>query len=56
MKGINKKWLYLFALSVIWGSSFILIKKSLLGLTPYQLGALRIIITGLFYLRLDLKA
>ncbi len=42
------KWMYLFILSIIWGSSFILIKKSLLGLTVYQLGALRTIITGLF--------
>jgi drug/metabolite transporter (DMT)-like permease len=48
MKGFNSKWAYLFILSIIWGSSFILIKKSLLGLTPYQLGALRVIITGLF--------
>ncbi|SFZ89678.1 Permease of the drug/metabolite transporter (DMT) superfamily [Flaviramulus basaltis] len=43
----NKKWVYLIVLSLIWGSSFILIKKSLLGLTPFQLGALRNIITGL---------
>ncbi|RKE98714.1 DMT family transporter [Ichthyenterobacterium magnum] len=48
MNGINLKWVYLIVLSVIWGSSFILIKKALLGLTPYQLGALRVIITGLF--------
>ncbi len=46
MKNPNIKWIYLFILSVIWGSSFILIKKSLLGLTAYQLGALRTIITG----------
>ncbi len=44
----NSKWGYLLVLSLIWGTSFILIKKSLLGLTAYQLGALRIIITGLF--------
>ncbi|WP_412987891.1 DMT family transporter [Pontimicrobium sp. IMCC45349] len=44
----NKKWIYLIVLSLIWGSSFILIKKSLIGLTPYQLGALRVIISGLF--------
>jgi len=48
MEKINIKWLYLLILSIIWGSSFILIKKSLLGLTPYQLGALRTIITGVF--------
>lgn len=35
---------------MIWGTSFILIKKSLLGLTPYQLGALRTVITGIFLL------
>ncbi|WP_299367429.1 EamA family transporter [Winogradskyella sp.] len=50
MKNPNIKWIYLFVLSVIWGSSFILIKKSLLGLTPYQLGALRTIITGVILL------
>ncbi len=50
MKQISSKWLYLVVLSVIWGTSFILIKKSLLGLTPYQLGAVRTIITGIFLL------
>ena len=55
MKGINAKWGYLFILSIIWGSSFILIKKSLLGLTPYQLGALRVVITGLFLFLLGFK-
>ena len=50
MKSPNIKWIYLLMLSVIWGSSFILIKKSLLGLTAYQLGALRTIITGILLL------
>lgn len=50
MKQINVKWLYLIVLSLIWGTSFILIKKSLLGLSAYQLGALRTIITGVFLL------
>ena len=44
----NKKWILLFVLALIWGSSFILIKKSLIGLTPFQLGAPRIIISGGF--------
>lgn len=44
----NKKWAYLIILSFIWGSSFILIKKSLIGFTPLQLGALRIVISGFF--------
>jgi drug/metabolite transporter (DMT)-like permease len=40
-----KKWVYLFVLSIIWGSSYILIKKGLLGLTPLQLGSTRILMT-----------
>jgi drug/metabolite transporter (DMT)-like permease len=40
-----KKWVYLFTLSSIWGSSYILIKKGLVGLTPLQLGSTRIVMT-----------
>ncbi len=43
----NKKWVYLIVLSIIWGSSFILIKKALIGLSPLQLGSLRIIVSGI---------
>jgi drug/metabolite transporter (DMT)-like permease len=50
MTNPNLKWVYLIALSMIWGSSFILIKKSLLGLTAYQLGALRSVLTGIILL------
>ena len=42
------KWFYLIALSLIWGSSFILIKKALLGLEASQLGSLRIIFSSIF--------
>ena len=56
MQNTNIKWLYLLILSLIWGSSFILIKKSLLGLTPFQLGALRTIITGIFLFAVGLKS
>ena len=48
MQASNKKWLYLFILSLIWGTSYILIKKGLVGLTPLQLGAFRIIFTTIF--------
>lgn len=44
MKG--RKWLYLGVISLVWGSSFILMKKALLGLAPFQIGALRILISG----------
>ena len=45
--GIEKKWTYLIALSLIWGSSFILIKKSLLGLSALQVGSLRIVFSSI---------
>ena len=51
----QKKWFYLILLSVIWGSSFILIKKSLIGLSAIQVGALRIIFTSLFLFVVGLK-
>ncbi|MGB0185346.1 MAG: DMT family transporter [Flavobacteriaceae bacterium] len=44
----TRKWGFLILLSLIWGSSFILIKKGLLGLTPLQLGSFRIVISALF--------
>ena len=56
MKNTKNKWLYLIVLALIWGSSFILIKKALLGLTPYQLGALRTIITGFFLFAVGFKS
>ena len=45
MKITIKKWIYLFLLSLIWGSSYILIKKGLVGLSPLQLGSVRILMT-----------
>ncbi|MDX1828506.1 MAG: EamA family transporter [Lutibacter sp.] len=51
----NLKWVYLIVLSLIWGSSFILMKKALLGLTPMQVGAFRIIITAIFLMAIGFK-
>ncbi|WP_439128713.1 DMT family transporter [Polaribacter sp.] len=50
MSNQQQKWLYLILLSLVWGSSFILMKKALLGVTPIQLGALRMIFTAIFLL------
>ncbi len=44
----NRKWIYLIILSLVWGSSFILIKKALLGLSALQLGSLRIVFASTF--------
>lgn len=51
----NNKWFLLTLLSLIWGSSFILIKKGLIGLSPYQLGALRIIFATIFLMVIGFK-
>ena len=56
MSNQQKKWFYLVVLSLVWGSSFILMKKALIGLNPIQLGALRILIAGLFMLLIGFKS
>lgn len=43
-------WALLLILAFIWGSSFILIKKGLLGLSPQEVGSLRIVAASLFLL------
>lgn len=50
------KWFYLITLALIWGSSFILIKKGLVGLTPMQLGSLRILFAAIFLLMIGFKS
>ncbi|ASK31193.1 multidrug DMT transporter permease [Chryseobacterium sp. T16E-39] len=47
MKADKEKWILLLVLSLIWGSSFILIKKSLEHFNPFQVGALRVLIAGI---------
>lgn len=48
-------WVLLIILAFIWGSSFILIKKGLLGLDPDELGSLRIFAASLFLLPSAIK-
>jgi len=50
------KWFYLITLALIWGSSFILIKRGLVGLTPLQVGSLRIIFASVFLLLIGFKS
>ncbi|WP_366186514.1 DMT family transporter [Flavobacterium ovatum] len=56
MKSKQIKWNYLIILALIWGSSFILIKKGLIGLTAIQLGSLRIIFASLFLILIGFKS
>lgn len=50
MKNNQIRWFILITLSLIWGSSFILIKKALIGFSPFQVGAFRILITAFILL------
>ena len=43
-------WSILLLLSLVWGSSYILIKKSLVAFTPIQVGCLRLSISALAFL------
>lgn len=56
MKSTRLKWFYLISLAFIWGSSFILIKRGLVGLSPMQLGSLRIIFAAVFLLLIGFKS
>ena len=47
MSDNSKKWFYLAILSLIWGSSFILIKKGLVGMSSFQVASLRIIFAAI---------
>ena len=49
-------WLFFVVLSLIWGSSFMLMKWGLVTLSPYQVAALRISSSGLILLPITIKA
>lgn len=55
MKVQNLKWFLLVLLALVWGSSFILIKKGLVALNPFQVGSLRIIFAATFLLVIGFK-
>ena len=56
MNNQQKKWLYLIILSLVWGSSFILMKKALISLSPIQVAALRILFASIFILVVGFKS
>jgi len=56
MESRQLKWVYLILLAFVWGSSFILIKRGLIGLSPMQLGSLRIVFAAIFLLLIGFKS
>jgi drug/metabolite transporter (DMT)-like permease len=44
---LGNRWFLLIVLALTWGSSFIMIKKSLLEFSPYEIGSLRVLISGI---------
>ncbi len=55
MQEKNQKWILLVTLAVVWGSSFVLIKEGLIGLSAIQAGSLRIIFAALFLITIGFK-
>lgn len=56
MESKQIKWNYLIILALIWGSSFILIKRGLVGLSAIQVGSLRIIFASIFLILIGFKS
>ncbi len=56
MESKQLKWVYLVVLALVWGSSFILIKKGLIGLTALQLGSLRILFAAVFLVLIGFRS
>lgn len=56
MKQNAKSFLLLFSLGLVWGSSYILIKRGLLVFSPAQVATLRLGITALFFLPWFIKS
>ncbi len=55
MQARQLKWILMTIVALIWGSSFILIKRGLDGLNPFQLGSLRMIFAALFLLLIGFR-
>lgn len=55
-KALANKWIILVILALTWGSVFILIKKALLVFNPFEIGALRMGISGIALLYFGIPA
>lgn len=55
-KIFENRWFLLIIIALTWGSSFILIKRSLVVFTPYQIGAIRAGVSGLLLAYIGIPA
>ena len=55
-KVFKNRWFLLGILAITWGSSFIMIKRSLLVLSPYQIGSIRVAVSGLLLMFIGFPA
>lgn len=55
-KALENRWIVLTILALTWGSVFILIKKALFVFNPYEIGALRMLISGIVLLKFGMPA
>ena len=56
MRFLQNKYAILIILAIVWGTSFILIKKSVEVFSPYQVGALRVSMAGLVLMYFGIPA
>lgn len=52
----KNKWFLLAIIALTWGSSFILVKKSLVAFSPYEIGAIRVAVSGLILAGIGIPA
>lgn len=56
MSDVNRRWFYLIVLAIIWGSSYILIKKGLDGFSAIQLWGVRVLMAGLLLMAIGFRS
>lgn len=55
-KTLENRWFLLIVIALTWGSSFILIKKSLIAFSPLEIGAIRVGVSGILMAYIGMPA
>lgn len=56
MSDVTRRWFYLIVLGILWGSSYILIKKGLDGFSAIQLWGVRVLMAGLILMAIGFRS